>query len=169
MLKEIIFDIDGVLIEADEEIRLEKYKSLFKKGLELVASKEYGGTKWLFPKLKLMYDIGDYEVDPSLYKLIEPDAAITLEKLSKKYTLHACSLAKIDASWEKLEAAGILKYFKSIMLKPLPTGDKSIAIVDDRYSPELGEGYYGIKYNYGQHKGQDSEASKTINSIKELL
>lgn len=168
MIKTIIFDIDGVLIEGDKKIRVEKYKSTFKMGLDLVRSKEYRDSKWLFKKVKKIYDDGQYHVDPVHYKLINKDTAKILKKLSKKYKLYACSLANVETSMEKLKAVGIYKYFRGIMLKPLSNGNKSIAFVDDRYVPKFGKGFYVIKFNYGQHKNQVSKADKVISNLEEL-
>lgn len=165
MIKEIMFDIDGVLIEADKEIRVEKYKSLFERGLNLVKGSKYSGSSWLFPLLKEMYDNGEYCVDPLHYKLINKDTVEILKELSKKYKLSACSLANVKTSKQKLRATNIIKYFKEIKLKPLPKGNKSIALVDDR---DVSKGYYNIKFNYGKHKKSFKEADKTINNINEL-
>jgi len=165
-LKKIIFDVDGVLIEADK-IRIQKYKELFKKGMEMVKSDLYAGTDWLFPKLKEMYDDGVI-IEDKFYKLINKKTPKILDRLSKKYELCVYSRSSKEVTEHKLKATGIDKYFKDIYVKPLERGRKSIAVVDDRFNESFGKGYYTIKFNYGQHKDRGIITDKVISNIKEL-
>ena len=166
-IKKIIFDVDGVLIEADK-IRIQKYRELFKKGMEMVKSELYAGTDWLFPKLKQMYDDGVI-IENRYYKLINKNTPAILEELSKKYELSVYSKSIPEVTKIKLEATGIDKYFKDIYVKPLEKGNKSIAVVDDRFNESFGKGYYTIKFNNGQHKDRGIITDKVISNISELI
>lgn len=165
-VKKIVFDIDGVLIEADGEVRKEKYRALFELGMELINDPAYGGSNWLFERLKEKYDRGIY-IDPRFYRLINPDTPAILEELAKKYELYACSLAEKTVSLAKLKASGIDKYFKDILLKPIKFNDKTIAVVEDRII-DYGDCCF-IRFHYGQHKNQIGRVDKVINNLNELL
>jgi len=168
-IKTIIFDIDGVLIEADKEVRIQKYKDLFRQGMELVKSKNYAGSSWLFAEMKRRYDNGEYKVNPKYYKLINKDTHKILSELEKRYDLFACSLASKSVTMEKLKITGLMRYFKDILLKPLGVGRKEIAVVDDRFNSGFGNGFYIIKFNHGQHKKEEGVCDMQIDNIKELL
>lgn len=159
--------MDGVLIEADKRVRIEKYRKLFKIGMEQVRSEFYAGTDWLFPKLKKMYDDGVL-IDKKHYRLINKKTPEILAELSKKYELSVYSRSTPEITKIKLEAVGIDKYFKDIYTKPLERGKKSIAVVDDRFNESFGKGYYTIKFDYGQHKDRGIKTDKVISNIKEL-
>lgn len=164
-IKEIIFDVDGVLIEADGSVRYEKYKQLFRWGLELVNSLDYGGSSWMFRCLKAKYDAG-IEIAPQFYRLINPETPRILAELSLNCDLYACSLACKPMTMAKLKATGIAGYFKDILVKPLRLDSRSIAVVEDR-NIDYGDCFF-IKFDYGQHKGQTDEADLTITNIGEL-
>jgi phosphoglycolate phosphatase-like HAD superfamily hydrolase len=166
--KKIIFDVDGVLIEADQRVRVEKYKELFRLGMKMVKSKEYAGTNWLFPRLKQRYDDG-VSINKRYYRLINKKTPDILWELAQKYDLYTCSLADDKITKDKLEATGISKFFSGNFKKPLGRGNKKTAVVDDRYNAGFGNGYYVIKFNRGQHKDQNQKADKVITNIKELL
>ena len=166
MIKKLIFDVDGVLIEADS-IRYEKYFTLFMWGLELIKSPDYGGSSWMFEKLKDRYDRG-VEIDPSMYRLIDPSTPKVLEELSKKFDLYACSLASKEITLSKLRSTGIDKYFKDVLLKPFKA-DHETAVIEDR-KIDYGDCFF-IKFNHGQYKDNAdlTISNLTITSLNELL
>ncbi|MCK9461609.1 MAG: hypothetical protein M0R80_18425 [Proteobacteria bacterium] len=175
-MKALIFDVDGVLIEADDRIRIKKYRKLFKDGLKLAKSPDYDGSKWIFDKLKSQYDLG-VRINPRHYKLINKNTAKILKKLSEKYLLCVTSWADQGITREKLVATGIWKYFEGGFIKgeELENGRTphftffqidEVVRVDDR--PKKMTQYF-IKFEYGQYKGQKCEADQYIENLEGLL
>jgi len=165
-MKSIIFDVDGVLIEADDEVRHEKYRRLFEWGMELIDAPDYGGSSWMFSKLKQKYDDG-VEIDPHFYRLINPQTPDILGKLSERFDLFACSLACESITLAKLKATGIDTFFKGIYRKPIKLDDKTIAVVEDRVI-DYGNCFF-IKFNHGQYGNQVAKADLVITNLGELL
>lgn len=165
MIHTIIFDIDGVLVNADGIVRIKKYEKLFKMGMEIAKSKEYGGTKWMFEKLKEIYDKG-YDIDSKYYKLVENETPRILEDLSSRFKLYACSMATKGVSLKKLKATNIDKYFIGVFENPVPIKGEGVAMVDDRIK-DL-EGFYYIHYAHGQYKDQKGRADMVIHNLNEL-
>jgi FMN phosphatase YigB (HAD superfamily) len=161
MIKRIIFDIDGVLIKADGDVRTQKYKKLFDIALGWTKDDEYNGTTWMFDRMKGLYDKG-FSMDN--WKLLDKNIPDILEKLSKKYVLYACSVAKQEITKEKLKKTGILKYFADIFNVP-PVMDDT-AIVDDR--PKDYPDFYYIRFQNGKYAGNKSNHNKKIKNLKQL-
>lgn len=167
----IIFDVDGVLIEADNDIRIKKYEKLFRDGLDLVKSPDYNGSKWLFDILKNNYDVG-VRIDPEHYQLTEKDLEVTLARLATKYDLYVTSWADEEITMDKLKATRINGFFKGYVpgekLDKLISVYPDAAIVDDRpkkFSPNL----FFIKLDYGQYAGQECGANWRIEKVSDLL
>jgi len=169
MKKVIFFDVDGVLIDADK-IREAKYIELAKEMVKLSTDPEYGGSSWIFKKLKEYYDIG-VMIDPKLYKLVDENIPSILEALKEKYILIACSKAGIEVNKAKFKATGIDKYFDKIITKPIPDTYEDFIVVDDRFTEEFCDRSkaYVVKFNNGQHKGLSSDYDAVIDNLGELI
>ena len=161
--KNMVFDVDGTLVEADDKVRIEKYKVLFKDAMKLVKSQDYDGCAWLFAKLKTMYDDG-VTIKPKYYKLINKNTGKILAKLSERYELYATSWASKEITLEKLKATGIDKYFIDVIRFK---DSKKVIVVDDR--PKSFKNAYFVKFEYGQYKGSECKADKYINTLEDLL
>lgn len=159
----MIFDVDGTLVKADDKIRVEKYRVLFKHAMKLVQSKEYEGCVWLFDQLTDMYDEG-VDISSKYYELINQDTPKILSELSKKYKLFYTSWANKDITIKKLKATGIYEYFDDW----IDSADYEGAIaVDDRPKDFLDA--FFVKFEHGQYKGSKCEADKYIDNLEELL
>lgn len=161
--KNMVFDVDGTLVEADDKVRIEKYKVLFKDAMKLVKSQDYDGCAWLFAKLKTMYDDG-VTIKPKYYKLINKNTGKILEELSKKYDLYATSWASKEITLEKLKATHIDKYFIDVIKFK---DNKNVIVVDDR--PKSFEKAHFIKLEYGQYKGSKCNADQYIDDLSQLI
>ena len=165
----IFFDIDGVLIEADN-IRIENYKEISREMLKLSESPDYGGSAWIFKKLKGLYDKG-VVIDPKHYKMIDIRLPIILKALKEKYKLIACSKASVEMSNRKLKATDIAKYFDKVIEKPIPDIYGKFILVDDRYTAGFcnRDNAYIIKFYHGQHKEESKDYDAVITDLGELI
>ena len=142
-IKAIIFDVDGVLIDADYS-RVEKYRRLvqyfnihyhdirisFNNEIKpLVQSKDYGGVDWLVNHLsyyETIFGLQDHhkdyikkqyadgiELEPKYYPAYKGTKEV-LEQLSKDYILVAYSAAKWETTRSKLEYNNINRIWAAV-------------------------------------------------------
>lgn len=160
MIKAIIFDVDGVLIDADYS-REEKYRKVCKmlkvkftnEFKEVIHSKNYSGIDYVQKKLNLSkYFVKQYadgvDIDLSFYPAYYGTDSV-LYLLSKKYRLVAYSAASSYLTLEKLNYNNLMPYFEEMFcgndgdsnskkqniedaIHYLDLKPEEIAIVDDR-------------------------------------
>ncbi len=184
MIKAIIFDVDGVLIDADYS-RVEKYRNLCeefdidftKEFVSKITSSSYSGIDWLCNKLHLSDEFKKRYADgidinikfyPAFFGTKE-----SLEKLKQTKRLVAYSAADEKITLEKLKYNNIDNYFEKIFcgnegdsndkskvikdaLEYLQLDSSEIAIVDDRVQAGIVIGKkYGL-YRVRINKGVHS-------------
>ena len=137
MIKKIIFDVDGTLLNTEKDC-LDAYNEYFKSkelsnfhelGLKIYnvidkfdeATKDYSKEdlcKFVNEYIGIKFTMDDFEDMFSIYRkhatLLNDKIKDTLESLSKKYELVTLSKWYVLDQEKRLEKAGILKYFKKV-------------------------------------------------------
>lgn len=137
MIKKIIFDVDGTLLNTEKDC-LDSYNEYFKSkglsnfqelGLKIYnvidkfdeATKDYKKEdlcKFVNDYMGINFTSTDFEEMFSIYRkhatLLDERIKSTLESLSKKYELVTLSKWYVLDQEKRLEKAGILKYFKKV-------------------------------------------------------
>lgn len=137
MIKKIIFDVDGTLLNTEKDC-LDSYNEYFMlRGLESYnefglklfniidsfdsTTKDYNKEdlcRFINDYIGIEFTKNDFEDVFKIYQshgtLINDDVVSSLEKLSKRFELVALSKWYVEDQRKRLEKAGILRYFKKV-------------------------------------------------------